>query len=448
MISAVLCIGSFDLSYAIEERMDAQQSFTTVTDADPQKVVSNGLALVCLNKGFGDQITHICLLKKGQRVATNQIRLKGTYPVALPDIDVEEIIALIPKRFKKQAHAVFNSVYTKISPKFGELMYNALLELCDEQKQDIIKLKTRLDTNIPVSTKSRITDAAAEKDALSICLDIFGVNRAEIIQSWNLEDGNFGDSFLSGLSEYVAYEDDVISNDLHQLPGYTLISEAITGVVEFENREGEKLIVINAKRKPQEKAMGVDLNNFHRNYEAFTFVQYKMMDQKSKVSNEQYYNPKQKSHGEELARMEHLQTLLDEAKQVNDYKDYRFSLSSIYFKLCKKIEMKKADSSIVAGAYIPLKQWKMLLSDPSTKGDKNGIQMGYHTINNRYLGTATFVDLIKKGFIGTQKGNLLKIAAFIESAVKEGHSVIYAIDNRKEKHGKKQKKKSLIDVLD
>lgn len=250
------------------------------------------------------------------------------------------------------------------------------------------------------------------------------------------------------MSEYVAYEDDVISNDLHQLPGYTLISEAITGVVEFENREGEKLIVINANRKPQEKAMGVDLIYFHRKYEAFTFVQYKMMDQKSKVSNEQYYNPKQKSHAEELARMEHLQILLDEAKQVNDYKDYRFSLSSIYFKLCKKIEMKKADSSIVAGAYIPLQQWKMLLFDPSTKGDKNGIQMGYHTINNRYLGTVTFVDLIKKGFIGTQKGNLLKIAAFIESAIKEGHSVIYAIDNRKEKHGKKQKKKTLIDVLD
>jgi hypothetical protein len=48
-ISSILCIGSFDLSYAIDERIESQQSFTTVTDADPKNVATNGVALVCLN---------------------------------------------------------------------------------------------------------------------------------------------------------------------------------------------------------------------------------------------------------------------------------------------------------------------------------------------------------------------------------------------------------------
>ncbi|WP_439698195.1 hypothetical protein ACFGVS_08050 [Mucilaginibacter sp. AW1-7] len=445
VISSILCIGSFNLSYAIEERIERQQSFTTVTDADPKGVATDGIALLCLNKGFGFenfQITHVCLLKKGSRVATNQVRFKGTNVIPLPAIDSKEVIALLPSRFKKQAETAFSTSYTKISPKFGEELYKAILKLCEEQAKKIEQLNERLNAVMPRDTRPRHTDAAAEKDALAICLDIFGVDRSEIMQSWGSDNGTFGDSFLSGLNDYTAYEDDIISNDLHTLPGWALVSEAITGVVEFENGDGEKLVVINANRKPQEKAMGVDLIYFHRKYEAFTFVQYKMMDQKNKDSDEQYYNPNQKSHTDELRRMDRLQTLLDEGEKSTSLKDYRFSNSSIYFKLCKKLEIKKADAAIATGAYIPLQQWKILIGDTSTKGSRDGHQLGYHTIKNRYIGTGTFIELIKKGFIGTNN-NTSKIGTFIEAAIKEGHSVMYAIDNRKEKSSPQLKRRNI-----
>jgi hypothetical protein len=54
------------------------------------------------------------------------------------------------------------------------------------------------------------------------------------------------------------------------------------------------------------------------------------------------------------------------------------------------------------------------------------------TINKRYIGTGVFVELIQKGFIGSQNSNTIKVAAFMEAAVKDAHSVMYAIANRKE----------------
>lgn len=429
-ITSVLCIAS-QLSGAIRERLDNESPFTTVTDADPKNVVPTGIGLLCLTKWGSNELrlTHILLLKKQQRVATSQVRIKGMDAIELEDVPIADLIFALPKHLRKFAQNAFSQSYTKISEKLGEALLEALLSLSPEQEGDINKLYEKLQKPDPLKRAARETDAAGERDALGISLDIFGIDRSEILRRWNRGKG-LGDSFLRGLKEYAAYEDDVISHDLHNLPGWSVIAEAITGVVEFENGNGETLTVINANRKPLEKATGIDLVYFHRTYEAFTCVQYKMMDQLDAKSNP-YYNPNQVSHNDELKRMQDMQTLLDREAAGTSLNDYRFSNCPIFFKLCRKLEIRNNDGRIASGAYIPLNQWERLLQDESTKGSKSGRQIGFRTLSGRYLRTQTFIELVQHGMIGTQANGSQKLGQFIEACIEQGRSVIYAIDRRK-----------------
>jgi hypothetical protein len=269
-----------------------------------------------------------------------------------------------------------------------------------------------------------------EKDALGLTLDIFGIDRANVYRNWQSNSSELGESFLSGLDEFTVYEDDALAHDLHVFPGLDISKRDITGVVEFESEDGERLTVINANRKPLEKAMGVDLIYFHRRYESFVMVQYKMMDQRSEEYDSFYYNPNQSSHDDELQRLQRLRDLIGDEKKKDNLEHYRLTDSMLFFKLCKKIELKKTDHSLAPGMYIPLEEWEHLLEDDSTLGKRGGRQLGYHTLKKRYLHKDTFVNLVRSGMIGTAGDASQKIAAFIQDAIAQGHSVMYALDER------------------
>lgn len=437
-ITATLAVTSYDRSDALIQKIAESNQFTTVTGNNPGEIAPVALALISLNDSYfsnGDAmiISHLGIIKKGARVATNQVRIKATDFIMLPDIPLKALLSYVPVRQRAGCEQGFSDDYKKVAPKAAEALYTALLKCCPELETAINKIANKVFPQSIVKNVSRSDDAAVEKDALGICLDIFGIDRTQVLNSWQAPGRSLGTSFLTGLTDYTSYEDDVISHDLHNLPGWSAVSEAISGVVEFENGDGDKLTVINANRKPLEKALGVDLIYFHRKYEAFTLVQYKMMHQKVDDIGAQYYNPNNSSHKDEYERMSSLFDLISQDKPSHDLIDYRLTSCHIFFKVCRKLKLKLDDTSIAAGAYIPLTQWNILLKDSSFNGPKGGIQIGFHTLNKRYIGTQTFVDLIQKGFLGTQRISSLKIGAFIQDAIKSGHSVMYAIEDKKTK---------------
>lgn len=435
-ITATLTVASYDRSDALVQKIAESNQFTTVTGNSPNDIAPVALALISLNDSYfgnGDamKISHLGIIKKGARVATNQVRIKATDFLKLPDIPLKVLFSHIPVKQRAACENGFSDDYKKVSPKAAEALFTALLRCCPELETAINKIAVKVFPESIIKNVSRSMDAAVEKDALGICLDIFGVDRTQILSSWQAPGRSLGTSFLTGLTDYTSYEDDVISHDLHNLPGWSAVSEAISGVVEFENGEGEKLTVINANRKPLEKALGVDLIYFHRKYESFTLVQYKMMDQKVDNIGAQYYNPNNPSHQEEHERMSRLFDLISQDEPSHDLIDYRLTSCPIFFKVCRRLQLKPDDTTIAAGAYIPLTQWNILLKDPTLNGPKGGIQIGFHTLNKRYIGTQTFVDLIQKGFLGTQRISSLKIGGFIQDAIEKGHSVMYAIEDKK-----------------
>ncbi|OJV54190.1 MAG: hypothetical protein BGO31_12610 [Bacteroidetes bacterium 43-16] len=431
-INSILVIDEINQSELIGQAIMENRPFTEVPMIRPEKVVSRGLVLLCLSSDISPEGSgfYICILKKQSRVATGKVRIKCTDAIALDGLDLETFIDRFSIRYGNSLNQAFQNNYTKVSDKLSYLLFDNLCLEFPDHIEEFHRLFDKSKGFLPKEHKFRDEDAAAEKDALSICIDIFGIDRSPILRSWDAKEGRLGHSFLSGLNDYICYEDDILNKDLRNIPGYEVVSEFVTGVVEFENKHGDKLCVINANRKPIEKATGVDLIYFHRKYDAFTCVQYKMMD-RSDTDRNYYYNPKNTSHDRELARMTDLLALLNKEQKGSCLIDFRVSSCPFFFKLCKKMSIKEDDGAIVTGAYIPLDQWLFLINDDSTKGKNGGTQLGYHTLGQRYLTKQTFIELVQRGMLGTQAMGSKKMAAFIESAIKMGHSVMYAIDNSK-----------------
>lgn len=426
---ASLSIFSISLCETIRERLSVSSAFTTVTDNDPSKILPIAFGLISLNTYLDHDdvvVTHVGIIRKNMRVATGQARVNVTDVFELPrHLPIKELVDEMPERWRKGTKAAFGIGYAKSAPKTGQQIFGKLLELYPENANDFEQLQKKL-SGKPQVDGPRMQDAAVEKDALGTALDIFGADRSRILRSWNGE--SVGKSFLSGIEEYSANEDEIIFRDLRRFPGMEVISdEDLAGVVQFENKHGEKLTVINANRKAAEKATGVDLIYFNRQYEAFTFVQYKMMD-KQDSEKMYYYYPNDMSHDEELRRMTDMMARLNQEPPSNSLKDFRFSSCPFFFKVCRKIQMKQNDGSLTPGAYISLDHWNILLKDPSTKGPRGGRRIGFANLNKRYLSTQSFIDIVQRGLIGTQSANSTKIGLFLEAALKEGRSVMYAID--------------------
>ncbi|CDT28701.1 hypothetical protein BN1088_60007 [Sphingobacterium sp. PM2-P1-29] len=433
-LSGILEIFNTNTAESVFERISLVGYFTNVIGVPFSEIRASGLALVRLHAGHIDPALYVCILKRQSKIATGQVRLKATNIIELKHITKDQLISALPKEMRNRAKNYFGEEYKKLPPKLGEGIFNAIKDLNPDISDNLDNLFEALNSQRVVSSTAREEDAAIEKDALGLSLDIFGIDRTDVFKRWEKNDTNIGESFLSSLTEFTVYEDDVINYDLHKFPGFDKLKQdvysTITGVVEFESQYGEKLTVINANRKPMEKAMGVDLIYFHRRFASFVMIQYKMMDQRSDLHKSYYYNPNQKSHNEELERLKKMKSLIDKENSPSDLAGYRFSNCSLFFKLCKKIELKMDDHSLAPGMYIPLDQWELLLEDKTTLGAKGGRQFGYHTLHKRYMNKDTFVDLIQAGFIGTRGNASEKLALFIEDAISKGKSVMYAIDER------------------
>ncbi|OOQ59826.1 hypothetical protein [Mucilaginibacter pedocola] len=431
-ITSVIRIMNREQAESIENSIHQHGAFTFVVPNSSEWDEQRWLGLIWLNSERDDfSIGYIGVFKKQTNIAVGQVRLKSYDIFGMEPISAELLSGCFRHHVMDEHSWLRIGGYEHLGKWRGEELFEKVISLRPELKETISELYNRIHfPEIGQEDTGRISQIAIEKDAAGLSLDIFGVERSKIFDSWRMGTKGFGESFLSGLTAFTVYEDDVIAHDLHTFPGYEFVNKGdITGVVEFQNDEGEKLTVINANRKPLEKALGVDLIYFHRRYEAFVMVQYKIMDQRS-ASGEYYYNPNQESHFDELARLQRVKAAIDGENPGLGLKYYRFADCPLFFKLCRKINFKTTDHSLAPGMYIPLDQWELLLSDTSTEGPSGGVQIGTHTLKRRYMNKDTFVDLVQAGFVGTTANASKKIGAFLEDAIAKGRSVIYTIDEK------------------
>lgn len=431
-VSCVLEISGFSMRELLEKAVSSGRHFSYAIPYISGETIKYELCFINLHNQSGGMWAphgfYACIANSGRKVTTAQRILRLSDFVRVEDISLDQLEQRIPKRFHRHITQATTSDFSTLGDKTGQQLWDAVKNLSDRKAElEALEARTR---RISINPRAeRAETAAAEKDATGLCLEIAGLERISILKSWAPPDGEIGRSFLRGLPQHRAYEDDIIAHDLHTVPGWDRIESSITGIAEFTNEQGKSLIIINANRKPLENALGVDLIYFHRTFEAFTFVQYKMMSQ-STSQFDLYYNPRSKQDFEELLRMRRLWHGIKKTNVGDPAQDYRLGLCPIFFKLCKRLVLDQDDGGISAGAYIPLDQWQKLLISPITKGPRGGRRIGYFNLNDRYLRTGAFVELVQLGLVGTKSPDTRFVGDIVHMLVAEGHSVLYAIEQQ------------------
>lgn len=431
-VRSSLTISDGDLGDALHEALLDRGWFTHVVHLPARVPTGPWVSLLRLKRWLwepsdNNPITHLCLIEKQGRVATAQARLKVSAVLALPNIDVEDIKRAIDKTYRRWVDRSFSDSWASIPEGTGGAIVDALSKLLPELADEIRSFIDSHSAAREFVRGHRDETAAAEKDALVLCMEIAGIDRDRFVRAASIEPEDRKSSFLGALTECRVYEDDLIMHDVNSVPGFNKLQAHITGAVEFEDEQRKRLTVINANRKPLERAMGVDIIYYHETYHAFTFVQYKMMDGK-RADGQTYFDPNTGSTQKELASMSALWAGFQKTNSASRLADYRMALCPFFFKLCKRLQLVSVESSISPGAYLSLDHLEILIADKCTTGRGGGRQIGYFNLDSRYLRTGDFIDLVRRGMVGTKQIDTGFVDQLVERLIRQGHSVLFAIE--------------------
>lgn len=84
-----------------------------------------------------------------------------------------------------------------------------------------------------------------EKDATGLAVALTGIDRS-VLTEWT--PGDEPAPFLTGLDEFIAYEDPMIERDLTVFGDWALFRSSLIGAVEFEKR-GHRVTIVNVNRR-------------------------------------------------------------------------------------------------------------------------------------------------------------------------------------------------------
>ena len=255
---------------------------------------------------------------------------------------------------------------------------------------------------------------AQQHDAIQIAMKAFGLG------------GNDSAVELTGvankqtaLASVRLLEDAVIEHDARVLPDYNLIKSDVTGRASFE-KNGKRLDVYTANKRPLEKVLGVDLIYVNLTHNNIVMVQYKMLEKQQKKNGfpDWIYRP-DKQLKKELQRMKTFSS-----HQVASPKEYRLNSGVFYMKFVKR-------NGLIhnGGVILPLKHFKKVRKHKKSKGKRGGIRISYNALNGQYMRSGPFVNLISSGYIGSHVETTEHLTALIKAIVADGRSVVAAIES-------------------
>ncbi len=251
-----------------------------------------------------------------------------------------------------------------------------------------------------------------QEDALRMALKAFGLSTGARASALELVEGR-----ETALARIAIMEDSVVEHDARNIPGYDLVESDMTGRAVFE-RGDDRLEVFTANRRPLEKVFGVDLIYLNSRRQNIVMLQYKMLElvKTDEVHEDWIYRPDAKLNAE-ISRMKRFAV----AHPPGPY-EYRFNPAVFFLKFVKR------DGSISAGGIItPIDHFDQLRKDPSCRGPKKGIRVGYESLAGRYLRQAAFFDLIRSGYIGAHAETTAHLRTLVEAVLRNDRAVVAAI---------------------
>lgn len=421
----IFTVGERERASRLEEIIGDSASFTDTASSVDLKPKTLELCLISLD---GQSFAYAALARRGQKVATLKFRLRFTDLVDLDQLPFSKIEAVIGSRFKSHFANASGGLGGRVPPGTWHALMDCVKQLAQHAAVDVARLEKKLTSERKPFRTNAPERMAMEKDALGLSLAIFGMDRADVFQTWESSEDLSPAPFLAGLNQFILREDPIIFHDSQRFGDWSPIIKYTVGAVEFV-KDKERLTVFNINRAPSEKAFGADLLYCHHKYKSFVLVQYKRMKSEGDPPTA-VYRPTDLQYEKELERMKTFRSMhMDGGATVPD--EYRLSPEAFYFKLCPSTVFKPWEAGLLKGIYWPLDGWEVLINSPSMRGKLGGVKVTYSNVG-RYIGNDLFVKLVQDGWIGS-RGQVSQAIEFVQKAVLSGRSVTVALSDSVER---------------
>jgi hypothetical protein len=271
---------------------------------------------------------------------------------------------------------------------------------------------------------------AQEKDTIGLAIDIFGLDREDILFSWAPVTSKPVAPYIEGLTMPRILEDAMIIRDTSIFSNWKGTPPDAIGSVQF-SKEGKLLTVTNFNRHKVEENTGVDLIYYNHDFNSYVMVQYKKMQveperQGNRTRNIIVYRPSGKSYNNEIKQMKDLENRLQpEQTTVLPLQEYRMHTDPFYFKLCLPFHLELAAAELIKGMYFPLDYWQEFLNSPDARGKRDGLRIVYQD-SERHINNTLFIDLVKHGWIGSRLHQSSILGELIRNSIEQKRSVTFA----------------------
>lgn len=312
---------------------------------------------------------------------------------------------LRPKQFTRRSAEAITGALRRVSPEAADL----LGRLTNEPRQ-ISGLDGR-----------RLRE---ETDAVATSLQLAGLSMPDhMLPDWTetVENGEaFGAAIDSGF--LTDLEDDLIADDLRRFDENATI-QRIAGSASVIVDRDIRLTVINVNRKKLEHVHGVDLVYYDHVNDQATAVQYKRLEHtvvKNGSTQKDWVFRRKAELVKQLGLMKQ-----DQRPAPTSTSEWRLSSSPSFFKFVRAEDFDPDGSSLLRGMYIPSDYLALGIDDGTFEtGVRGGFQIGYN--NARYLTRDTFVELVRRGWIGTRRTDKSSLAEMV-AKMAEQHEVVLAL---------------------
>ena len=409
------------------------QGYRTVTaSSDTARTITVGSVVLCADFEFygrGHIVRAIGKVKRKSAGTTRRrrVRLDPFWQLSSP-IDLAQIMEGSDRHVAKAIEEAFfgDPAHPKsFTARSADIILKAVARASDEAKSLIDRLSLNQE---PIAGLDGMR-LREERDAVGTSLELAGLSRSSRPLSDSSEDVRSGQAFgaLNSSLSSLVHEDDLIAHDLSRFDILSDIKPLSPSAFLIIDRD-IRLTVINVNRKPLERVHGVDLVYYDETRDQATAVQYKRLEgiKEGRSVKKWVYHRK--------AELEKQLKLIQQPPRVPavSSEEWRISPSPTFFKFVTAESFNPNDDGLIRGMYVPSDYLALGIKDKSfNTGVRGGFEIGFN--NTRYLSRSVFVELVRRGWIGTSKTDKSSLGRMVKELA-SSHEVVFSIrSNVKEK---------------
>jgi len=361
----------------------------------------------------GSVVTVLAVARSLQAVATQKDRVRMDPVVRLTQsVSLEEVGARLEeghRRRLEQAGRPGPLRAVELSPQLSAAVANALRSASPEAAGLIDAWDQARSQRFEGSAGYRLRE---ERDAIQLGVDLAAVEPPEEMVRHVSSIPTRGQLALtSAFDEYFMstdIEDELIAEDLRRFDPRGTLELRSPAVARFED-DNFALTIVNVNRKPLEKVLGVDLVYWDEVGHVFTLVQYKRLVPHTwdESSMRRTWAFTRRSEVEvQLGRMN-----LGRPRLTGSA-DWRLAASPFWFKFVKADDFVAGDPWVLRGMYVPADFLRAALKEDGLRdGPRRGFAITYE--NAKYVTRDTFVELIRRGLVGTTRSGTRRVLDII-----------------------------------